>query len=102
MGEARKLIMKQIHHKPTSVMSSLESSPTRFLTSSPARSNPRQPVLSWTEAESKIRKLHQAGLDGISEDQSWRLYQLELSASRRAGESPQRVLEQAKAVLSTG
>ena len=50
-------------------------------------------------AESKIRKLHRAALDEITEEESRRLYHLELSASRHAGKSPRHVLEQAKRVV---
>jgi len=62
----------------------LERSPTR---------------LSWADCEQKIRKLHRAATGDVTEDESRRLYHLELSASRHAGKSPRHVLEQAKAIL---
>ena len=77
----------------------LERSPTQTLSSSPVRSESRRSGLSWTTAESKIRKLHQAALDDVTEDESHRLYHLELSASQHAGKSPRHVLEQAKRVV---
>jgi hypothetical protein len=77
----------------------LERSPTQSLTSSPVRSESRRRGLSWNTAEQKIRKLHVAALDDVTEDESRRLYQLELSASRHAGKSPRHVLEQAKALV---
>ncbi len=81
----------------------LERSSTQTLTSSPVRSESRRRGLSWTTAEKKIRKLHEAALNDVAadltEDESRRLYHLELSASRHAGKSPRHVLEQAKAVL---
>jgi len=77
----------------------LERSSTQRLTSSPVRSKSRRRGVSWTTAEKKIRKLHRAALDDITEEQSRRLYSLELSASRHAGESPQRLLEKAKCVV---
>ena len=77
----------------------LERSPTQTLTSSPVRPQSRRRDLSWTTAESKIRKLHRAALDEITEEESRRLYHLELSASRHAGKSPRHVLEQAKRVV---
>jgi len=46
---------------------SLERSSTQTLTSSPVRSKSRRRGLSYTEAESKIRKLHRAALDEITE-----------------------------------
>ncbi len=55
-------------------------------------------TLTWADCEQKIRKLHRAAQD-VTEDESRRLYHLELSASRHAGKSPRHVLEQAKAVL---
>ena len=77
----------------------LQRSPTQTLTSSPVRSQSRRRGLSWTTAESKIRKLHRAAFDDITEEESHRLYHLELSASRHAGKSPRHVLEQAKRVV---
>jgi len=77
----------------------LERSSTQTLTSSPVRSESRRRGVSWTTAEKKIRKLHVAALDDVTEEESRRLYHLELSASRHAGKSPRHVLEQAKAVL---
>ena len=77
----------------------LERSSTQTLTSSPVRSESRGSGLSWTTAESKIRKLHRAALDEITEEGSHRLYHLELSASRHAGKSPRHALEQAKRVV---
>ncbi len=79
----------------------LERSSTQTLTSSPVRSESRRRGLSWTTAEKKIRKLHEASLNDVTEDESRRLYHLELSASRHAGKSPRHVLEQAKAVLQS-
>jgi len=73
--------------------------PTRSLNSSPVRSKSRRRGLSYTEAESKIRKLHRAALDQLTEDESRRLYSLELSASRHAGDSPRVLLERAKRVI---
>ena len=80
-------------------MSNLQAPATRSLSSSPVRSKSRRRGISWATAESKIRKLHRAALDEITEDESRRLYRLELSASRHAGRSPRHVLEQAKRVL---
>jgi hypothetical protein len=77
----------------------LERSSTQTLTSSPVRSESRRRGISWTTAEKKIRKLHRAATGDVTEDESRRLYHLELSASRHAGKSPRHVLEQAKAVL---
>ncbi len=77
----------------------LERSSTQTLTSSPVRSEPRRRGVSWSTVEKKIRKLHRASLDDVTEDESRRLYHLELSASRHAGKSPRHVLEQAKTVL---
>ncbi|MCS3937312.1 hypothetical protein GGP80_003322 [Salinibacter ruber] len=81
----------------------LERSSTQTLTSSPVRSESRRRGVSWATAEKKIRKLHEAALNDVAadltEDESRRLYHLELSASRHAGKSPRHVLEQAKAVL---
>lgn len=79
---------------------SLESTP-QTLTSSPVRSESRRRGLRWTTAERKIRKLHRAALKDIAltEDDSRRLYALELSASRHGGESPRRLLERAKRVV---
>ncbi|MCS3662326.1 hypothetical protein GGP68_003767 [Salinibacter ruber] len=77
----------------------LQRSSTQTLTSSPVRSESRRRGLSWTTAEKKIRKLHRASLDDVTEDESRRLYHLELSASRHAGKSPRFLLEQAKALL---
>jgi hypothetical protein len=73
--------------------------PTRSIQSSPVRAESRRRGLSWTEAESKIRKLHVAALDELTEQQSRRLYDLELTASRHAGTSPRSLLEKAKRVL---
>lgn len=78
---------------------SLQPSSTQSLTSSPVRSESRRHGVSWTTAESKIRKLHEAALDEITEEESRRLYRLELSASQHTGESPRYLLEQAKRVL---
>ncbi|MCS3712119.1 hypothetical protein GGP61_003757, partial [Salinibacter ruber] len=58
----------------------LQRSSTQTLTSSPVRSESRRRGLSWTTAEKKIRKLHRASLDDVTEDESRRLYHLELSA----------------------
>ena len=77
----------------------LQRSPSQTLTSSPVRSQSRWRGLSWTTAESKIRKLHRAALDDIAGGESRRLYHLELSASRHAGKSPWHLLEQAKRVV---
>ena len=66
---------------------------------SPVRSKSRRRGLSWTKAEQKIRRLHRAALDDLSEEASRRLYGLELSASRHAGESPRVLLERAKRVV---
>jgi hypothetical protein len=79
----------------------LERSSTQTLTSSPVRSKSRRRGLSWTEAEFKIRKLHVAALDedDLTEEQSRRLYQLELAAARHGGDSPRAVLEKAKRIL---
>ena len=77
----------------------LERSSTQILTSFPVQSQSRRWPLSWTTAESKIRKLHRAALDEITEEESRRLYHLELSASRHAGKSPRHLLEQAKQIL---
>jgi len=71
---------------------------SRF-SSSPVRSKSRRRGLSWTMAEKKIRKLHRAALDDVTEEKSRRLYSLELSASRHAGTSPRALLEKAKALL---
>lgn len=68
--------------------------------SSPVRADSRRSGLSYAEAESKIRKLHEAALDELNEQQSRRLYSLEMSASRHAGASPRALLEKAKRVLS--
>ena len=78
---------------------SLSRSDTQTLTSSPVRSESRRRGISWTTAEKKIRKLHVAALDDVTEEESRRLYHLELSASRHAGKSPRHVLEQAKALV---
>lgn len=80
----------------------LERSSTQTLESSPVRSKSRRRGLTWTTAESKIRKLHVAALGEITEEQSRRLYSLELSASRHAGTSPRALLEQAKRILPNG
>ena len=77
----------------------LERSSTQTLNSSPVRSKSRRRGLSWNTAEQKIRKLHQAATGDVTEDESRRLYHLELSASRHAGKSPRHVLEQAKALV---
>lgn len=74
-------------------------SDNQTLSSSPVRARSRRRGLSWTTAEQKIRKLHRAALDELTEEESRRLYSLELSASRHAGESPRRLLEKAKAVV---
>lgn len=78
----------------------LQRSENQTIESSPVREQSRRRGLSWTKAESKIRRLHRAGLDELDEEQSRRLYSLELSASRHAGESPRRLLEKAKAVVN--
>jgi hypothetical protein len=80
----------------------LERSQSQTLTSSPVRSRSRRRGVSWTTAEKKIRKLHVAALDGITEEESRRLYSLELSASRHAGTSPRVLLEKAKRILPNG
>jgi len=74
-------------------------SENQTLTSSPVRSESRRRGLSWTTAEKKIRRLHRTALDELTEAESRRLYSLELSASRHAGESPRRVLEKAKSLV---
>jgi len=85
---------------PTTAM--LLRSDDQTLTSSPVRSNSRRRGPSWTTAEKKIRKLHRAALDDLTEEQSRRLYSLELSASRHAGKSPRFLLEKAKRILPNG
>ncbi|WP_263784389.1 hypothetical protein [Salinibacter grassmerensis] len=55
--------------------------------------------LSWTGCERAVRTLHSDASDDLDRAQSRRLYSLELSASRHAGESPRRLLEQAKRIL---
>jgi len=77
-------------------------SENQSLISSPVRAQSRRSGLSWTEAESKIRTLHVAALDDLDEDESRRLYQLEMSASRHAGASPSVLLEKAKRILPDG
>lgn len=77
----------------------MDNSISPSVDSSPVRSQSRRRGLSWCTAESKIRKLHRAALDELTEEESRRLYSLELSASRHAGESPRRLLEKAKAVV---
>ena len=78
---------------------SLQPSPRQSVDSSPVRSESRRRGLSWTDCESKVRKLHRAALDQLTEDESRRLYSLELSANRHAGKSPGHVLEQAKRLV---
>jgi len=80
----------------------LQRSKNQSLQSSPVRSESRRRGLSFTEAESKIRTLHVSALDDLDEDESRRLYQLEMSASRHAGESPRVLLEKAKRVVRSG
>jgi len=77
-------------------------SESQSLTSSPVRAESRRSGLSWTEAESQIRSLHVSALDDLDEDESRRLYQLEMSASRHAGTSPRVLLEKAKRVVGAG
>lgn len=79
----------------------LERSQNQTLTSSLVRAKSRRSGLSWTTAEQKIRKLHRAALDDVNltEEQSHRLYSLELSASRHAGTSPRALLEKAKRIV---
>ncbi len=77
----------------------LERSSTQTLTSSPVRSKSRRRGLSYTTVESKIRRLHVAAVDELTEEQSRRLYQLELAAARHGGDSPRAVLEKAKRIL---
>ena len=77
----------------------LQRSDNQTTTSSPFRSKSRRRGLSWTKAEQKIRKLHKAALGDLSEEASRRLYSLEQSASRHAGDSPRYLLERAKRVV---
>ena len=77
----------------------LQRSDNQTTTSSPVRSESRRRGLAWTEAESKIRKLHAAAIDELTEAQSHKLLDLELSATRHAGESPRYLLERAKRVV---
>jgi len=70
--------------------------------SSPVRSKSRRRGLSWTMAEKKIRKLHRAALDEVTEEQSRRLLDLELTAARHAGASPRLLLKKAKRILPNG
>lgn len=67
--------------------------------SNPSLSRSDTQTLTWADCEQKIRKLHRAATGDVTEDESRRLYHLELSASRHAGKSPRHALEQAKAVL---
>ena len=99
----RKRATRSHAFSPTHVMStrSLQPSPRQSVDSSPVRSQSRRRGLSWTDCESKVRKLHRAALDEITEDESRRLYRLELSASRHAGKSPRHVLEQAKRIVQS-
>lgn len=73
--------------------------PTRSIDSSPVRAESRRSGLRWTTVEQKIRKLHVAALDELTEAGSRRLYDLELCASRHSAESPRLLLERAKRVL---
>jgi hypothetical protein len=78
--------------------------PTRSIQSSPVRAESRRRGLSWTEAESKIRKLHAAAIDDdeLTEDESLRLLDLEITAARHGGASPRALLEEAKGILPNG
>jgi len=80
----------------------LQRSDNQTLESSPVRSESRRRGLSWTEAESKIRKLHAAAIDELTEQQSRRLLDLEITAARHGGASPRALLEKAKGVLPNG
>lgn len=55
--------------------------------------------MSWNTVEQEIRKLARAAIGELTKEEARRLYLLELSASRHAGESPDRLLERAKNVL---
>jgi hypothetical protein len=73
---------------------------SQYLDSSPVRSESRRRGLRWTTAEAQIRALHVDALDELDEEQSRRLYALELAASRHAGESPRALVQRAEQVLS--
>lgn len=55
--------------------------------------------MSWNTVEQEIRKLARAAIGELTKEEARRLYHLELSASRHAGESPGHLLERAKNVL---
>jgi hypothetical protein len=73
-------------------------SESQTLDFSPVRSESWRRGLNWTTAESKICKLHRAALGELTEEESRRLYSLELSASQHAGKSPRRLLERANRI----
>lgn len=62
-----------------------------------ARSN--RSGMSWNTVEQEIRKLARAAVEELTKEEARRLYQLELSASRHAGESPAHLLKRARNVL---
>ena len=66
--------------------------------SSPVRAESRRSGLSWTEAESKIRKMLRASADELPKKDANDLYRLALCASRHAGESPRHLLQRAKRI----
>jgi hypothetical protein len=78
--------------------------PTRSIDSSPVRAKSRRSGLRWTTVEQKIRKLHAAAIDDdeLTEEQSRRLLDLELTAARHGGASPRALLEEAKGILPNG
>ena len=76
--------------------------PTRSIQSSPVRAESRRSDLRWTTVEQKIRKLHAAAIDELTEEQSRRLFDLELTAARHGGASPRSLLEKAKRILPNG
>jgi hypothetical protein len=58
------------------------------------------PVRSWTDAESQIRRWHRDALGELTEQESRRLYALELAASRHAATSPLATVQGARRILS--
>lgn len=55
--------------------------------------------LSWSAAEQEIRNLARAAIGDLTKKDARQLYQLELSASRHAGPSPDDLLTEARKVL---
>lgn len=55
--------------------------------------------LSWNVVEQKIRKLTRASVGELTKEEARHLYHLELNASRHSGDSPDRLLKEARDIL---